>query len=217
MKKISGYRNTILLLLAGSSLFFSCNNNAARYQLPVQKYLSEDSQYQQDLKAFYLDTNATPLFPDERQAFQGIRFFPIDSNYITLAQIIPVQNGDTIAMPTSSGKTKYFKEYGNVSFTLKGVQQGLTIYQSVPLVPGSENSLFLPYRDATNGKTTYGNGRYLDIELVDIKNNQVVIDFNRAYNPYCAYSKHYNCPVTPYKNMVTIPVTAGVSLVGQHH
>ena len=89
----------------------------------------------------------------------------------------------------------------------------MIIYQSDPPIEGYETSLFLPFMDETNGETSYGGGRYLDLEISDIQSNDVWIDFNQAYNPYCAYSSYYNCPIPPANNYLDIEIKAGVSYI----
>lgn len=195
-----------LPLLAFTIILFSCSATDYKEELISAK------EYQAALTAFYEDTSTTPLEADERADFKGITFFPINNAFITEADLQKKENGQTLAIPTSSGKRKNFIEYGMLYFRLKGKECKLAVYQSDPPIKGYESELFLPFRDLTNGKTTYGNGRYLDVQLKDIKDNKILLDFNRAYNPYCAYSHHYNCPITPYTNSLNLAVEAGVSL-----
>lgn len=173
--------------------------------------LSETLSYQNDLKQEWENPETTPLKDDEKEGFKGIRFFPIDTEYTVMADFKLTENGKTIPFPTSAKKIKHYKEYGKINFKLKGKAFELTIYQSDPHISGYENSLFLPFMDETNGHTSYGGGRYLDLEISDIKKNKVLIDFNRAYNPYCAYSKYYNCPIPPSNNYLETEINAGVS------
>ena len=80
-----------------------------------------------------------------------------------------------------------------------------------------KNYLFLPFTDATTGVETYESGRYIDLEINDIKDNLVIIDFNKAYNPYCAYTTGYNCPIPPAENDLHIAITAGEKAYGKKH
>jgi uncharacterized protein (DUF1684 family) len=176
----------------------------------VQKKIST-AQYQQDLKEFYENPETTPLKNEEKDNFKGISFFPIDDTFKVWAKFQAIDEGKTIPFPTSAQKIKYYKEYGIILFKLNDRNFELTIYQSDPPHEGYENSLFLPFTDETNGDTSYGGGRYLDLETTDIKNGKVWVDFNKAYNPYCAYSKHYNCPIPPANNYVETEIKAGVS------
>lgn len=173
--------------------------------------LREIEHYQSHLKKEWENPETTPLKEDEKDSFQGIQFFPIDKKYIVNADFKPIENGKTIPFPTSAQKIKHYKEYGKLNFKLNGNFHELTIYQSDPPIEGYENSLFLPFMDETNGDTSYGGGRYLDFEITDIQSNKLKIDFNKAYNPYCAYSKYYNCPIPPANNYLDTEINAGVS------
>lgn len=173
--------------------------------------LSETVSYQKNLKQEWENPETTPLKDDEKKDFKGITFFPIDHEFAVFADFTFIENGKTIPFPTSAKKVKYYKEYGKISFKLKGKAFELTVYQSDPLIAGYEHSLFLPFMDETNGYTSYGGGRYLDLEISDIQKNKAPIDFNKAYNPYCAYSKYYNCPIPPANNYLEAEINAGVS------
>ena len=123
------------------------------------------------------------------------------------------KDGKVISFPTFTKKIKNYKEYGTVTFMLDNVEQTLTVYQSSPIMEKYADSLFLPFMDETNGVTSYGGGRYLDLTTKDlgITANEITLDFNQVYNPYCAYSKHYNCPIPPANNVLDIEINAGVS------
>jgi uncharacterized protein (DUF1684 family) len=176
----------------------------------VQKTLTT-SQYQKELKEFYENPETTPLKEEEKSNFKGIHFYPIEDSFKVTADFTKIENGKSIPFPTSAKKIKQYKEYGLVQFQLEGKNLELTLYQSDPLHEGYENSLFLPFTDDTNGDTSYGGGRYLDLETSDVKNGKIILDFNKAYNPYCAYSKHYNCPIPPANNYLEVEIKAGVS------
>ena len=114
-------------------------------------------------------------------------------------------------MPTTRKRVEQpiYEKYGEVHFTLNGQEIKLPVYQSHSLREDEEwkNYLFLPFKDATNGKITYGGGRYL--ELWYTGGDTIVVDFNRAYNPYCAYNYNYSCPIVPKANWLDIPIEAG--------
>lgn len=173
--------------------------------------LAEITAFQAELKDHWENPETTPLHEEEKESFQGIHFFPIDLNYTVNAKFKPMKNGRTLPFPTSANKIKHYKEYGTAHFKLNGKNHVLTIYASDPPIEGYETSLFLPFMDDTNAETTYGGGRYLDFEISDIQNGRLIIDFNQAYNPYCAYSNHYNCPIPPVNNFIETEVKAGVS------
>lgn len=173
--------------------------------------LSETISYQENLKQEWENPKTTPLKEDEKEGFKGITFFPVNPEFIVKADFTKIENGKTIPFPTSAKKIKHYKEYGKINFELKSKTFELTVYQSDPPIEGYENSLFLPFLDETNGHTSYGGGRYLDLEISDIKKNKVLIDFNKTYNPYCAYSKYYNCPVPPANNYLETEINVGAS------
>ena len=199
--------NRILLLIATSIILLSCSTSKT-----VSKFAAIET-YQKELASYYMDPKTTPLVDDEKTNFKGITFFPINEKYIVKAKFTPIENGKIIPFPTSAKKIKKYKEYATVTFTLDNQQQTLTIYQSFPIMEKYEDSLFLPFMDETNGVTSYGGGRYLDLNTKDFttKSNEIVLDFNQAYNPYCAYSKHYNCPIPPANNVLDVEINAGVS------
>lgn len=169
------------------------------------------TEYQHKLKEEWSNPETTPLKQDEKENFKEITFFPSDKDYLVNAKFTKIENGKTIPFPTSAQKIKYYKEYGKANFRLNGKSFELTIYQSDPPIEGYETSLFVPFTDDTNGVKTYGGGRYIDLEISDVKNDKVYIDFNKAYNPYCAYSKYYNCPIPPSNNYLETEINAGVS------
>lgn len=116
---------------------------------------------------------------------------------------------ETLIIPTSSGKSKKYKVVGKVSFKLPGQEQAeLYVFQDLQLAmnPDYKDYYFIPFRDETTGVETYGAGRYID---VIIKGKKMILDFNKAYNPYCAFSYRYNCPIPPDRNHLKISVTAG--------
>ena len=115
-------------------------------------------------------------------------------------------------MMTYSGVTRKYRQYAVLSFEAAGQAQTLRLYQNLTLIEKDssyKDYLFLPFKDLTNGEATYGGGRYLDFRLKDIQNGKLMIDFNKNYNPYCAYSDGYNCPIPPLQNHLNIEVSAG--------
>lgn len=197
----------IIIAIITTIILMSCQTTKKNFDLvAIQKYQTE-------LATFYTDPKTTPLVDEENTNFKGITFFPISEKYIVKAKFMPIKDGKVIPFPTSAKKIKNYKEYGTVTFTLDDVEQTLTIYQSYPIMEKYEDSLFLPFMDETNGVTSYGGGRYLDLSTRDLgrKVNEIILDFNQVYNPYCAYSKHYNCPIPPANNVLDIEINAGVS------
>lgn len=114
-------------------------------------------------------------------------------------------------MNTSSGMKKRYFIYGLLSFKLHDCLLHLYVYQSKVLMQQKKyrDYLFVPFGDATSGFESYGGGRYLEFYITDIKNHHVTLDFNKAYNPYCAYTTGYNCPIPPKENLLPVAITAG--------
>lgn len=141
-----------------------------------------------------------------------LRFFPVDENYRVLADFEKPKDNKWFSMETSGREKKIYRVYGILSFTIHDTLVKLNIYQSQNLLadPKYKDYLVLMFTDKTSGDETYDAGRYLDFTLADTKNNKVIIDFNKAYNPYCAYVKNkYNCPIPPPENNLPIAIHAG--------
>lgn len=146
-----------------------------------------------------------------------IHFYPIDESYCVTASFDRINDAKGFDMNTASGmKQKYF-HYGLLTFKLHDSLIHLYIYQSASLMKQEKykDYLFVPFGDATSGYESYGGGRYLDFTVSDIKNNILVIDFNKAYNPYCAYTTGYNCPIPPKENLLTVAIPAGEKNYGK--
>ncbi|MCT4172961.1 DUF1684 domain-containing protein [Elizabethkingia anophelis] len=180
--------------------------------------IKEIHKFQADLNAEYKNPEESPLRGNLLKDFKSILFFDIDLKYNVKAKLVPTKDAEVFELPTSSGKTKKYKEYGTVTFSLEGQQYSLKVYQSQDLIkkPGFKDHLFLPFRDATNEKETYGGGRYIDLKIP--KKDNLIIDFNKAYNPYCAYNAFdYNCPIVPIENKLPVEIRAGVKYDDIYH
>ncbi len=142
------------------------------------------------------------------EGFEGPRWFPINEKWRIPARLDrdAPGTGAHVQLQTSIGDLRDFHVYGTLIFEVDGQEGRLTAYRMVPEPPGFDE-LFVPFKDATTGKETYGAGRYLDIERHDGDN--YILDFNRAYNPLCAFSPRYNCPYPPPQNKLAIAVEAG--------
>jgi len=140
-----------------------------------------------------------------------ISFYDIDEKYRVLCSFRRISDEKGFVMNTSSGMQKKFFYYGVCTFRLHDSLEHLYVYQSASLMQQEKykDYLFVPFGDATSGFESYGGGRYLDITIDDIKNSTLVLDFNKAYNPYCAYTTGYNCPLPPRENILSIAINAG--------
>ncbi len=149
---------------------------------------------------------------------QYFRFFTIDSNYHVTGNFERIIDTVGFTMKTSAGTTQAYFKYGKINFRLKNVDLQLFVYQSKALIQTSyRDYLFIPFTDSTTGDKSYGSGRYIDLLSSDIKGNQLTIDFNKAYNPYCAYANGYHCPLPPRENFVPFAIKAGEMAFGKPH
>ena len=163
------------------------------------------------LNALYNNADTSPLRGKYFENFTVHPFFPIDLKYRVAANFEKISDANPFEMPTSSGKTKTYKPYARATFTIDGKSYSLVIYQSEYLKTQEEyrNHLFLPFYDLTNGDETYGGGRYIDLEIPE--SSKIIIDFNQAYQPYCAYNLYdYSCPIVPTENRLDTKIMAGV-------
>ena len=173
-------------------------------------YESEILQFQKDLNTEYTNPEESPLTPEEQENFKGHNFYAIDSTYRVLAKFVKIKNPKSIAFPTSSGKIKKYDTYAIAEFDLKGNHFKLPVYQSHTLRETEEykDYLFLPFTDYTSGVETYGAGRYIDLRIP--QGDTIIIDFNKAYNPFCAYSPNYSCPIPSEENDLKTEIKAGI-------
>ena len=183
-----------------------------------KKQIAQISKFQKELNNGYMNKKETPLRGDNYTKFTKHPFFPVDLKYRIKAQFTRTENSVPFDLMTSSGETKPYRAFGNATFALNGVTYILNIYQSLDLVKtrGYEDYLFLPFRDETNGKETYGGGKYIDLRIPD--GNEIVIDFNQSYQPYCAYNAYdYSCPIVPEENFLPLRIEAGVMYDDVYH
>lgn len=170
-----------------------------------------DSAFQKEMNATFKDASTSPLTRKGLKNFKGLDFFPINNKYKVEAKLIKTPDAPIFKFPTTTDRIAVYEKYGDVLFTIEGKELKLAIYKDIDSSPEFANNLFLPFLDKTNGKTSYGGGRFIDVLTTDEqKNGTIIIDFNTAYNPYCAYSDRYSCPITPRDNYVDIAIEAGV-------
>lgn len=143
--------------------------------------------------------------PVKGQEFTGLEYYSPDPGYRVKARLIPIEEKRIVDMPTNDGKTKEYREFALAEFELNGQINQLMVYE-LPAGP-YKGKLFIPFADATSDFETYAGGRYLDPE--DPAGDSIILDFNLAYNPYCAYDEGYSCPLPPPANLLDIPIKAG--------
>jgi len=145
-----------------------------------------------------------PNAPVAGTSFDGLRYFPVSPSYVFLPRVQPFASPEQVELMTSVGDLQAYLRYGLVQFVLGEETRKLTLFQ---MLGSDDASFFLPFRDATNGRESYAAGRYLDVP--HLSGDKVRLDFNYSYNPYCAYSERFRCPLPPPENRLTVAVRAG--------
>lgn len=174
----------------------------------AQSYEKEIDNYRNNLKEQLAKDAHGPL---RSENVQYISYFPANENYLVEAEVELLIGEKPFRMPTYDGTSNEYKRYALLHFDLLGEKHTLTAYQSVALFqnPQYKDYLFLPFLDETNGDQTYTGGRYLELDASQIQAGKIFIDFNKAYNPYCAYSTGYRCPQPPAENTLMTAILAG--------
>ncbi|MFH4967570.1 DUF1684 domain-containing protein [Gaetbulibacter sp. M240] len=175
-----------------------------------KKPLPGETEFQKNLNAEFKDATTSPLKEKDLKTFNGLEFFNVDSNFVVNAKFVRTPDEKPFKMKTTTDRLPIYTKYGEVNFELNGKSFNLNVYQNEKLMKeeGYEDYLFLPFLDETNGLESYGGGRYLDLRIPE--GNSLTIDFNNAYNPYCAYNDKYSCPIVPRINYLKTRIEAGV-------
>lgn len=191
----------------GLILFFGLLMNTLLAQ-DTLSYAYQIEQHRAHYKADFIKDERSPL---KEADLTYLRFFEADSTYAIEATFELTPDAKPFEMATYSGMLKPYKKYGVFTLKIDTTVHQLAVYQSLRLakMPGFKEYLFLPFRDWTNGETTYGGGRYLDFKTSDIVDGKMVLDFNKCYNPWCHYSDGYNCPIPPKENHLEVAIEAG--------
>lgn len=194
-------RILVILFLFGYSVVKAQSNDSINADI---------KQYHQTLNSEYGDPSTSPLDSADLVKFSSLNFYSPDLKYRVTATFTKVKKLKKFKMKTSTDRKPEYAKYGEVHFKINDVSYKLNVYQNIEFSKkaGFEKYLFLPFTDLTNGETTYGGGRYIDLEIPEEKT--IVIDFNKAYNPYCAYAHRYSCPIPPAENFLNVKIEAGV-------
>lgn len=177
------------------------------FSMTAQSFKKSVCDHRKEYKEAFKE-EGSPLKPED---IRYLKFYKPDESYRVTADFTRTLNEKPFDMVTSSGSKKRYVKYGELSFALKGETIKMAVYQSLRLMsmPEYKEYLFLPFKDPTNGTETYSAGRYIDLKMSDIKDDKVMLDFNKTYNPYCAYTTGYNCPYPPKENHLTMAIYAG--------
>ena len=194
--------NRFLLVLFSLLLILNCENK--------KRYDKSFTPFQKEMNEFFKDASISPLKEKDLKNFKGLDFFAFDSSYVVNAALIRTPEEKSFKMKTTTDRLPEYIKYGIVTFDLFGKSYSLNIYKNLEDInkEGYREYLFLPFLDDTNGFESYGGGRYIDLDVTEEDN--LVIDFNSAYNPYCVYDEKYSCPIVPRENYLPLEINAGV-------
>lgn len=173
-------------------------------------YESEISGWQDEMNSEFKNPKESPLTNEGLKIFETLDFYSIDKKYRVSAKFERTPYEPVFGMVTTTSRLPEYKKFGVASFSIDGKVLKLNVYQNQKLIntKGYEDYLFVPYIDVTSGETSYSGGRYIDLRIPE--EDIIVIDFNKSYNPYCAYNHKYSCPIPPVENTLDIKIEAGV-------
>ena len=190
------------IVLTGIYGLFGCSNVGGQtYEIKIKNY--RDS-----IDRVFSDSRHSILPAKDLQHFEGLNYYPVDPKYRVIVEFRH-EEGRPFKMKTTTDRLVVYRKYGTIRFMIDADSLELAVYQNTELTdPEYQDYLFCPFNDLTNGEETYGGGRYLDIRKGDLLKGY--IDFNLAYNPYCAYNYKYSCPIPPAENHLSVSIKAGV-------
>jgi uncharacterized protein (DUF1684 family) len=171
-------------------------------------YIQQIAEHRRHYKQEFLEDQRSPLTAKDTA---NLRFYLPDEHYKVKAKVTLTPEAEPFDMPTVSGKNKKYRQYGWLTFNINDTAVRLQVFQSLKLMedPKYKDHLFLPFTDGTTYTETYGGGRYLDLSSKDIIDGMIELDFNKCYNPWCAYASGYSCPIPPPENRMSVSVRAG--------
>ena len=191
--------NRICILLFSLFLLLNCDNR--------KRFNTDLTPFQREINDFFKDASVSPLKKRDLKNFRGLDFFAYDSIYLVTAKLTKTPKEKPFMMLTTTDMMVEYIKYGTVSFELLNNQYSLDIYKNLE-DPNERDNLFLPFLDDTNGNESYGGGRYINLDIAQVDN--LIIDFNSAFNPYCVYDEKYSCPIVPRENYLPLEIKAGV-------
>ena len=162
------------------------------------------NRYRKDKDDWLRTSHESPLMNAQPEAFDGLKYYDPDPSFRFEVKFQRLQTPDSLVLGTSKGSRQIFNRMGYFELSVGGTPVRIHAYQSAER---DDPHLFIPFRDATSGKESYGAARYIDLEVEH--DDEYALDFNYAYNPYCAYSDDYVCPLPPTENWLKVPITAG--------
>jgi len=177
---------------------------------------SDNKNYRSEQNEKFKNKNTSPLKAEDCDVFKQLKFFKIKKKYRVEAKFIRTPGSEPFEMATTTERKPIYEKYGEAHFEIKGKEYKLNVYQSHSSRqnPLYRDYLFLPFKDLTNGYKSYGGGRFIDVRIP--KGETMTIDFNKSYNPYCAYNDKYSCPIVPIENHLKVEIKAGVRAYDKH-
>jgi uncharacterized protein (DUF1684 family) len=169
----------------------------------MEEQMSDLDEFRAEKDDYFGGSHQSPLTPEQRRDFKGLNYFPENQALQLEVKVEEFPEKEQITMQTSTGDVQMYEKFGRFSFSVDGQPAELTIYQR-------DGGFFLPFVDALAGKETYPAGRYLEPE--PLPGGRFLVDFNMAYNPYCAYNERWSCPITPAENRLKVGIRAGEKL-----
>ena len=202
----SNFAILVFLLVFNGSLTLVFGQEIA----PSETYVKSIEDKRKGTNIEFMYTDKSPLPTEMRKGFKGLDYFSIDEKYRVEAVLVKDSVQETIVMKTSTSRAPEYIKYGVVKFQIDTFHMELSVFQYVKLLdqPNQEQHLFIPFRDETTSLETYGGGRYIDSEI-PVEGNKLILDFNKAYNPYCAYNHKYSCVLPPDENQLPVRIEAG--------
>lgn len=170
--------------------------------------MTELDEFRQAKDEFFKTDPGSPIPPDEREAFSGLPYYPPREDLVFELHPVPFENPETVILETSDGAAREYERWARLSFEVDGQPASLALYRDE-----EDGDLFLPFQDETSGRDTYGAGRYLEVPVLEFTEDgeplQVLLDFNYAHHPFCAYNPNYSCPLPPAENRLSVAIEAG--------
>jgi uncharacterized protein (DUF1684 family) len=197
----------ILLVLIASEISIAQDISAA---------IEEIAAYQAEQSEEFKNPETSILEPKDLDHFEKLDYYPIDLKFVVEAKFVRTPDEKPFLMPTTTDRLPEYVKYGEVHFEIDQKKLSLNLYQNTTPSedPEYKDYLFLPFTDLTSGDGSYGGGRFMDAYIPD--GETIVLDFNRSYNPYCAYNPRYSCPIPPQENDLMVRVEAGIKAYGKH-
>ena len=197
-------KKTLLILPFLALLIYLLIDNGGNAS---QLYKAQLKQERQQKNQQFRTAENSPLLPAQRTVFDSLKYYAAAPELKIESQFSRRENPDTVAVQMSDAQTEQYLRWGLATFTLPdGSRQQLTLFQKAD---STDSALFVRFTDRSNGHRTYGGGRYLDVPMPAAAATELTLDFNRAYNPYCAYNDQYSCPQPPPENRLSAAIPAG--------